>query len=356
LGLSLVYVVVCRLFELVVLLGRGERSKELEILVLRHELLILRRQVCRPRFEPCDRLLLAALSRVLPRQSWHAFLVRPETLLRWHRRLVAHHWTYPHRRPGRPPIAEEVRELVLRLARENGSWGYVRIAGELRKLGVGVSATLVRNILRAAGVPPRPLDVAHVPAPAGLDSASLRLPHGRHCVAAAAVHPRLHLHRQPPDRVRGLHEQPRWRLDAAAGAQFADVPRRPWLAAPVSDPRPRRQVQPRLRRCLRQQRDQGGPNTGLRAERERARRAWVGSVRRECLDRLLVFNRRQLERILRIYVRHYNERRPHRALALQAPDPPTRPSTRGEPVASATTIQRRDLLGGLIHEYEAVAA
>jgi putative transposase len=122
LGLSLVYVVVCRLFELVVLLGRGERSKELEILVLRHELSILRRQVCRPRFEPCDRLLLAALSRVLPRQSWQAFLVRPETLLRWHRRLVAHHRTYPHRRPGQPPIAEEVRELVLRLARENGSW------------------------------------------------------------------------------------------------------------------------------------------------------------------------------------------------------------------------------------------
>ncbi len=96
-GLSLVYVIVCRLFELVVLLGRRERSKELEILVLRHELSILRRQVDRPRFEPCDRLLLAALSRVLPRRSWQAFLVRPETLLRWHRRLVTAHWTYPHR-------------------------------------------------------------------------------------------------------------------------------------------------------------------------------------------------------------------------------------------------------------------
>ena len=126
-GLSLVYVVVCRLFELVVLLGRGERSNELEILVLRHELSILRRQADRPRFEPRDRLLLAALSRMLPRRSWQAFSVRPETLLRWHRRLVANHWTYPHRRPGRPPIAAEVRELVLRLARENRSWGYLRI-------------------------------------------------------------------------------------------------------------------------------------------------------------------------------------------------------------------------------------
>ena len=120
-GLSLVYVVVCRLFELVVLLGRRERSKELEIFVLRHELSILRRQADRPRFEPRDRLLLAALSQMLPRRSWQAFVVRPETLLRWHRRLIANHWTYPHRRPGRPAIGGEVRELVLRLARENAS-------------------------------------------------------------------------------------------------------------------------------------------------------------------------------------------------------------------------------------------
>ncbi len=128
--LSVVYLVSCRLFELVVLLGRGERSKEVEILVLRHELSILRRQVGRPRFAPRDRLVLAALSRMLPRASWQAFVVRPETLVRWHRRLVAKHWTYPHRRPGRPPIAAEVRELGLQLARENTSWGYVRIVGE----------------------------------------------------------------------------------------------------------------------------------------------------------------------------------------------------------------------------------
>jgi putative transposase len=120
LGFPLVYVVVCRLFEFVVLLGRRERSKELEILVLRHELSILRRHAGRPWFEPRDRLLLAALSRVLPRRSWHAFVVQPETLLRWHRRLVANHWTYPHRLPGRPPIGGEIRELVLRLARRTG--------------------------------------------------------------------------------------------------------------------------------------------------------------------------------------------------------------------------------------------
>jgi putative transposase len=133
---SALYVVVGRLLELVVLFARGDRAKELEILVLRHELSILRRQVGRPRFEQHDRLLLAALSRVLPRRSWNAFPVRPETLLRWHRRLIARRWTYPHRRPGRPPIGREPRKLVVRLARENPSWGYLRIAGELRKLGV----------------------------------------------------------------------------------------------------------------------------------------------------------------------------------------------------------------------------
>jgi hypothetical protein len=151
---SLVYVVVCRLFALVVLLGRGERSKELEILVLRHELSVLRRQVNRPRWEPRDRLVLAALSGVLPRRSWSAFVVRPETLLRWHRRLVARHWTYPHRGPGRPRIGGEVRELIVRLARENPHWGYRRIVGELQQLGFAVSATTVRKILRDAGVPP----------------------------------------------------------------------------------------------------------------------------------------------------------------------------------------------------------
>jgi putative transposase len=124
--------------------------------VLRHELSILRRQGGRPRFETHDRLLLSALSRVLPRRSWNAFLVRPETLLRWHRRMVARRWTYPHQRPGRPPIGREVRKLVLRLARENPSWGYLRIVGELRKLGIAVSATCVRNTLASAGLPPAP--------------------------------------------------------------------------------------------------------------------------------------------------------------------------------------------------------
>jgi putative transposase len=153
---SFVYFAACRLFALVLLLALGDRSKELELLVLRHELSVLRRQARRPQLTESDRLVLVLLSRLLPRRSWRAFVVTPETRLRWHRRLVARRWTYPGRRPGRPPVSEEVRQLIVRLARENGHWGYVRIVGELRKLGITVSATLVRNVLARAGVPPAP--------------------------------------------------------------------------------------------------------------------------------------------------------------------------------------------------------
>jgi putative transposase len=120
--LSFTYWALRRLLELLVLFGRSERAKELEILVLRHELQVLRRQVARPRLRLADRALLAALSQVLPRARRHSFLVQPATLLRWHRELVRRRWTYPHRRPGRPPIGPDVRALILRLARENSSW------------------------------------------------------------------------------------------------------------------------------------------------------------------------------------------------------------------------------------------
>ena len=153
---SFAYLAVRSQFRLIVLLARSDRSKELEILVLRHELAILRRGSRRPRLESADRALLAALSRALPRPGWTTFSVRPETLLRWHRRLVARRWTYPHSRPGRPPLARARQELILRLARENPHWGYQRIAGELKSLGLASSATTVRKVLAAAGVPSAP--------------------------------------------------------------------------------------------------------------------------------------------------------------------------------------------------------
>jgi putative transposase len=166
---SFVYLVAWRLFALVLLLARSDCSKDLELLVLRHELSILRRQARRTQRTESDRLLLAALSRVLPRRSWQAFLVTPETLLRWHRRIVACRWTYPRRRPGRPPVDQKVRELILRLARENSHWGYVRIVGELRKLGVtrvgdaGAQPARLRRHL--AGTQACRVQLAVVPAP-----------------------------------------------------------------------------------------------------------------------------------------------------------------------------------------------
>ena len=120
---SFVYLVVRNLFALVWLLGRPRRSKELEILVLRHELAILRRQTSRPKLTRADRTLLAVLSRSLARPAWAVFPIKPETLLRWHRQLIARRWTYAHRTPGRPPLERSLRELTLRLADENPHWG-----------------------------------------------------------------------------------------------------------------------------------------------------------------------------------------------------------------------------------------
>ncbi|HTE67902.1 MAG TPA: helix-turn-helix domain-containing protein, partial [Actinomycetes bacterium] len=116
---------------------------------------MLRRQTTRP-IGPGDRALLAAVSRVLPRSRWSCFLVTPQTLLRWHRRLVAGAWTYPHRQTGRPPLDQDVQQLIVRLARENPRWGYQRIQGELRRLGTQVSASAIRATLRRHDLDPAP--------------------------------------------------------------------------------------------------------------------------------------------------------------------------------------------------------
>jgi putative transposase len=119
---KLAYLTLCRSIQLLVLLARGDAAEDLEILVLRHQLTVLRRQVPRPRLESADRALLAAASRALPRVRWSCFLVKPEMLLRWHRRLVAGAWTYPRCRQGRPPLDHDVQQLIIRLARENPRW------------------------------------------------------------------------------------------------------------------------------------------------------------------------------------------------------------------------------------------
>jgi hypothetical protein len=154
--LSFLYWALRRLLELLVLRFRSERAKEIEILVLRHQLHVLERQVTCPQLRPDDRALLAAFSRALPRRGWASFFVTPATLLRWHRELVARRWTCSHRRPGRPGTPLEVSDLVMRLARENPGWGYRRIQGELVGLGIALAASTVWAILRQAGIEPAP--------------------------------------------------------------------------------------------------------------------------------------------------------------------------------------------------------
>src|SRR5674476_953710 len=133
---SLLYLALLRLLTLVAPSYRSDDAAQIEILVLRHELGILRRQVKRPIYRRRDRALLAAASRILPKERWGAFLVRPETLLRWHRSLVARKWTRPHRPLGRPAIDPKVCKLILQMARENPRWGYLRLKGELGKLSL----------------------------------------------------------------------------------------------------------------------------------------------------------------------------------------------------------------------------
>ncbi len=155
--LRLLYLLFCQVLGWLALLTRSSAAKDAELLVLRHEVAVLRRQVARPRVDWADRAVLAGLARLLPRPAWQGLFVQPATLLRWHRDLVRRRWTYPHRR-GRPPVSTELRALVLRLAGENPTWGYRRIHGELCRLGYSnrIGASTVWTILQHAGVDPAP--------------------------------------------------------------------------------------------------------------------------------------------------------------------------------------------------------
>jgi putative transposase len=154
----LLYLIAIRVFGWLVLLGRGQASKNAEIMVLRHEVTVLRRQVARPKPDRADRAILAALARQLPAVLRAHRLVTPGTLLAWHRRLITRRWTYPGR-PGRPGTSQDIRALVLRLAQENPAWGYRRIHGELSRLGHHISEATVRRILRARQPRPAPRNV-----------------------------------------------------------------------------------------------------------------------------------------------------------------------------------------------------
>ncbi|WP_421111144.1 IS3 family transposase, partial [Streptomyces sp. NEAU-S77] len=155
-GLRLLYLIFRRLLSCFLLLCRSPDANNAEILALRHEVAVLRRQVDRPRLSWADRAVLSALARHLPPVLRRHRLVTPGTLLAWHRRLVCWKWRQTAVGPGWPPLAEEIAALIQRLARENPTWGYVRIQGELRRLGHRVAAATIRRVLRRSGLPPAP--------------------------------------------------------------------------------------------------------------------------------------------------------------------------------------------------------
>src|ERR1035437_7038208 len=195
---------IIRAFSRLLVGSRADGSKDLEILVLRHELRVLLRKSGPPRLGAIDRVLLPAASRSIPRERWSSFLVTPATLLRWHREPVRKKWTYGKTgKPGRPPIDPEVRDLVLRIASENPRWGCVRIQGELRKLGIDISATAIRNLLRIARLGPAPrrtgptwTQFLRAQAQGGR---RVRLLHRRERLASDALRPALHRSWQQAD-------------------------------------------------------------------------------------------------------------------------------------------------------------
>jgi putative transposase len=330
--------------------GSSVAALEVENAVLRHQLGVLRRSVARPSLRRRDRLLLAAASLLLSRERWSVFLVTPQTLLRWHRELVRKKWSYRRRSAGRPPLDPELRELVLRLGRENPRWGCLRIQGELRKLGLRVGATTIRSLLRRSGLGPAPRrggpswsEFLHAQAQGLLacdfftvETAWLRTLYVLFFVELGSRRVHLAGVTANPDcawvtqQARNLAIE-----DRLAKVRFLVHDRDAKFSGPFDEIIRSERVRV-IKTPVR------APKANAVAER------WVRTVRNECLDHLLVFGRRHLEQILRGYLAHFNAERPHRSLQLVPPA--GAPRSRGSPVAE---IRRRDVVGGLIHEYYA---
>jgi putative transposase len=351
----MLYLIFVRLCGWLVMLGRSTASKDAELLVLRHEVAVLRRANPRPRLDWADRAVLAALIRLLPPRLRMHRLVTPGTVLRWHRRLVARKWTCPHR-TGRPPVSAEIAVLIERLATENLRWGYQRIQGELLKLGYRVSASTIRRVLKALKIPPAPArrtdttwrqflrtqaatmlatDFFHVDCAVTLR----RL----YCLFVMEVGTR-YVH------ILGITANPDglWTVqqvrnllmdlgDRAAGFRFLVRDRAGQFTASFDAVLADAGIEvvkipPR------------SPRANCYAER------FVLTARTEVTDQMLIFGERHLQTILAQYAAHYNGRRPHRSGQLRPPRP-------DHPVAdlSRQRVKRRPVLGGLINEYERAA-
>jgi transposase InsO family protein len=327
---------------------------EAENLSLMHQNKILRRQVKRPIYRMSDRAFLVAVSRILPRDRWNAFLVRPETVMGWHRMFVARKYTRSHRPPGRPALDPKIQAMILGMAKDNASWGYPRISGELQKLGIRVSATAIAMLLRRHGIGPAPrrgptwrqfLKAQATSIIAcdffTVESAFLKSYYVLFFIELGSRRVHVSVSTTNPDGA-WVTQQARNLMMA-----FADEGKDMKFLIRDRDTKFSRAFDEVfltegiriIRTPIR------APNANAYAER------WVETVRAECLDWLLILGPRHLDRVLRIYVDHYNARRPHRGIELRAPEMDAPPA----PVTSIPEIQRHVILGGLINEYSKAA-
>jgi len=354
---SLLYSLV-RFWLDVIATSHGDQAKlQAEVLALRRQVQVLERQIKRVRWSPGDRLVLAALRERIPPSAWAGLLVKPETVLGWHRELVRRKWAAYRGRPrrGRPPASEECRELIVRMARENSRWGYFRIRGELLKLGHTVAATTIRSVLLGAGIPPagrrsqltwKQFLAAHAETLVAADFFSVDTIFFKRLYVLLFVH--LATRRvlaatctAEPNEL-WVTQQARnlsWKLeDEGIKLRFV-IHDRDRKFAPKADTVFKSEgarviVTPLM-----------APMANAHAER------WVGSCRRECLDWMLIVNQRHLEAVLHEYCSHYNDERPHRSRNLRPP------ASHGDPIApSDGQISRTVRLGGLLSEYRRVPA
>ncbi|MER7793310.1 integrase core domain-containing protein [Streptomyces sp. NPDC097640] len=358
---SLVYQVARKPLAFPALLLRRDAAKDAELLVLRHENKVLRRQLTRPvRYEPADRLWFAALSSLIPRYRWaNAFPVTPTTLLAWHRRLIARKWDYSKRRarPGRPPTARVVKALVLRLAKENPRWGCRRIQGELIRLGHPVGSTTVWEILTAAGIDPAPrrggptwreflttqaesiiacdflhvdlIDLRRVYALVFLEHDTRRLH-----IAGVTAHPTGPWAVQQARNLAielGVHVDTLRFLIRDRDAKYTESFDAVFAADDI-------EVVPTAPRTPR-----------MNAQCERV----IGTLRREVLDHLLIWNETHARQILDSYAQHYNRHRPHQARAQLPPLAHEHPKPMSDPTTHRLLHTR--ILGGVINEYRYAA-